>query len=96
MSGRWVSSGRRRALVSVVLAVVMSLGVPVPVYGSEGGEVEVGPVEDGGVHQPAIDALRRHHPRAVTDLCGQDATNHFRTNDIPAPPEQFQKGRFVP
>ena len=51
--GRLVSSGW---VVSVVLAVVVS----VPGYGSPGGEA--GSVEDGGVHQPAVDLLGRRFP----------------------------------
>ena len=61
MRSRRVLSGRVSWVVlSALLAVVVSVGVSVPGYGSEGGEV--GPVEDGGVHQPAIDALRQHYP----------------------------------
>ena len=73
MSGRRVSF--RWVLVSVVLAVAVSGGsVPAAGYGLVGdgsgglggvsaggsGSGEDGNVGGGGVHQPAIDALRRH------------------------------------
>ena len=61
----WIGRGRLGVVWSVVLSVVLVAGVAVPASAGElsgggGGVVSgVGGADGGGVHQPAIDALRR-------------------------------------
>ena len=31
-------------------------------------------------------------PGSITDVCGQDATDVFRSNNVPAPPEEYRRG----